>query len=296
MSETPLQNRPLLCLLVVVADKAAGERLCACLSGRGVRARHAVGAAAALKSLRCEESSAVVATHTAGGVDALAFLRALRSAGDDTPVVILGERATADAEAAVFAAGGDGYRRADQSSPACLLGAVERAIDHRALIAENRRLHAAERRRLTHERDEADRLLAEQRALIGELEGLPDVATGVAPAEAPADSGSLETRYADLLRAYVVMGAGSLADEIGRVAERLVAERRSAPQVMELHLTAVAQMVDGLGPRGGRHVMARADLLVLEMMAHLAEAYRRRYVADDVGQDRLAPWVKRFAA
>jgi hypothetical protein len=36
-------------------------------------------------------------------------------------------------------------------------------------------------------------------------------------------------------------------------------------------------LISSLGNRSARHVMNRADLLVLEVMAHLADGYRRRY-------------------
>ena len=37
------------------------------------------------------------------------------------------------------------------------------------------------------------------------------------------------------------------------------------------------KLVQGLGNRSARHVMNRADLLVLEVMGHLADGYRRRF-------------------
>jgi len=37
------------------------------------------------------------------------------------------------------------------------------------------------------------------------------------------------------------------------------------------------ELLHGLGARSTRHVMTRADLLVLEVMVHLAEGYQRRY-------------------
>ncbi len=36
-------------------------------------------------------------------------------------------------------------------------------------------------------------------------------------------------------------------------------------------------MIQGLSARSGRHVMTRADLLLLEVMMHLGEGYRRIY-------------------
>lgn len=309
MSATPTDP-----LLVVVANTTIGERLGAALGGlAGCEVRSVVGAGAAVEALRSDRYAAVIATVTPDGIDALALIHAMRASGDETAVVVLGERPTAESEEAVYDAGGDGYRVAAQTSPACLLAAALRAAETRALDRENRRLRSAEERRLRDERDDADRLLSDQRALIGELEGLPEPSAAGAAVSAASRDESLAERYESLLRAYVVMGVGSLADDIGRLAERLVAERWGGPRVMELHLQVVGRLVEGVGSRGGRHVLARADLLALEVMVHLAEAYRRSYVAagadaalrdpgrgaepeSEEARRRLAPWVDRFAA
>jgi hypothetical protein len=52
---------------------------------------------------------------------------------------------------------------------------------------------------------------------------------------------------------------------------------------MLLHLKVVEEQVRGLGNRSARHVMNRADLLVVDVMVHLAERYRERYL------DRASP-------
>jgi hypothetical protein len=46
---------------------------------------------------------------------------------------------------------------------------------------------------------------------------------------------------------------------------------------MQLHVRVLEELIASLGNRSARHVMNRADLLVLEVMAHLADGYRRRY-------------------
>ena len=38
------------------------------------------------------------------------------------------------------------------------------------------------------------------------------------------------------------------------------------------------EMIHGLGSRSARHVMNRADMLILEVMIHLTEQYRNRYL------------------
>jgi hypothetical protein len=155
-----------------------------------------------------------------------------------------------------------------------------------------------EQQRLAHEHQEADRLLAEQRALIAELEAMQDgfrisdfglrisrpdnphpaagdpQATPTTPCDLP---NRLVSHYREMLRAYVVMGAGNLAEEMAALAGLLADAGVSAQRAMQLHVHVLEELIASLGNRSARHVMNRADLLVLEVMAHLADGYRRRY-------------------
>lgn len=83
--------------------------------------------------------------------------------------------------------------------------------------------------------------------------------------------------YRELLRAYIIMGSGNLGRELTRLAEILVSAGISSQQAMEMHLHVLEELVRGLGARSTRHVMTRADLLILELMMHMTEGYRRRY-------------------
>ena len=91
-----------------------------------------------------------------------------------------------------------------------------------------------------------------------------------------------------MLRTYVIMGSGNLADELRRLSELLIAAGLTARQTMQLHLHVLEELVHGLGTRSARHVMTRADLLVLEVLLHLADGYRGRY------QERICPPVQRM--
>jgi hypothetical protein len=96
--------------------------------------------------------------------------------------------------------------------------------------------------------------------------------------------------YRELLRTYVIMGSGNLTDELGRLGELLTSAGVDASDTMQLHVHVLEELVHGLGARSTRHVMTRADLLVLEIMIHLAEGYRRRYLERRCGeQQQLLP-------
>ncbi len=170
-------------------------------------------------------------------------------------------------------------------------GVVKRSLLRGELMRENRVLTVANHRRLLRERDESEQLLAHQRQMIAELEALPHPcaqtvgARGMEPvrhSNVPAGQERVRTsesqtesfapNYSALLRSYVLMGSGSLAGEISEMADRLIAARVPPHEALQLHLGCVESLVKGLGNRSARHVMARADLLAVEMMTHLAHA------------------------
>ncbi len=88
----------------------------------------------------------------------------------------------------------------------------------------------------------------------------------------------LAEHYRELLRAYVIMGSGNLTCEMRELSNLLATTGVTPQQTMLLHLQVLEELIRGLGSRSARHVMTRADWLVLEMMIHVAEGYRERYL------------------
>jgi hypothetical protein len=165
-------------------------------------------------------------------------------------------------------------------------------------LAENRRLHQAEQHRLQSEHHEVQRLLEQQRSLIANLSAIESPLAGTSTdshrlpsgattrADATADRElpeRLVAHYRELLRTHVIMGAGQLTDEMNKLADLLATAEVTARQAMWLHLRVLEELIRGLGNRSARHVMNRADLLVVDVLVHLAERYRRRYL------DRIRP-------
>jgi hypothetical protein len=73
------------------------------------------------------------------------------------------------------------------------------------------------------------------------------------------------------------MGVGNLAGEMSSLVAHLMTDDISAQRTLALHVRVLEELVQGLGNRSARHVINRADLLVLEVMGHLADGYRQRY-------------------
>jgi hypothetical protein len=88
----------------------------------------------------------------------------------------------------------------------------------------------------------------------------------------------LIAHYRELLRVYVIMGSGNLAEELRGLANILATAGLTSREAVQLHLEVVEEMVRGLGARSARHVMTRADLLLIEILMNLTEGYRHRYV------------------
>jgi hypothetical protein len=272
-----------------------------------------VGVTSGLSHLRDEVFDAVLVSHEPGVLDALDLVEGLRAGGNDEPMIVLGVAPSAQMSALCHEVGADAYCCVAETTTRSLLWVFARAIERCQLIREHRRLVQMEQQRLAHEHQEAERLLAEQRALIAELEeirtgdatalagvgpdteGIADCGppSGRCPRIAECDNPKSEIRnpksaaidlperliahYRELLRAYVVMGAGNLADEMPKLANLLTEADVSAQRAMQLHVHVLEELIGSLGNRSARHVMTRADLLVLEIMAHLADGYRRRY-------------------
>jgi hypothetical protein len=270
----------------------------------------AVGVADGLAQLRDEVFDAVLVSHEPAMLDALELVEGLRAGGHEEPMIVLGTAPGSEMCALFYEVGADAYCSIRETTTRSLLWTFARAIERHQLVREHRRLVQWEQQRLSHEHQEADRLLAEQRKLIAELELIRDRRGGegengrgeklnlsgtsqpppllFSPSPTLFESCSsqfshnelpdrLTAHYRELLRAYVVMGAGNMSEELTALTAMLVDARVSAQQTMQLHVRVLEELVATLGNRSARHVMTRADLLVLEVMAHLADEYRRRY-------------------
>jgi DNA-binding response OmpR family regulator len=236
----------------------------------------AQGRSAGISRLREEVYDAVLLSHDPDHLDALELLEGMKAGVGDQPVIVLGDQSEQEMMALCFEVGADGYACVNTTTTRTLIWTVARAVERHRLLRENRKFTQTEQHRLRQQHAEAIRLINEQRAFVRDVVSdeqsevdQSDIAAGL-----PAN---LVTHYRELLRAYVVMGDGNLAEELGELAELLAATGFTATQTMELHLHVLEELVRGLGSRSSRHVMTRADLLILQLMVRLTEGYRHRY-------------------
>ncbi|HLA85231.1 MAG TPA: response regulator [Thermoguttaceae bacterium] len=273
-------------------------------SATTVDLEEAAGSAAGLARLRDEVFDAVLVSHQPDELDAMELIEAYRTGVADAPIVVLGAESEREMVSLCHELGADAYVCVNATTTRNLLWALARAIERHRLSSENQRLVQGHQRRMQQERDEAARLLDQQRALVGDLDKIyggaatvdsPDVddedACGRIPPpgkrRAVALPAELVDHYRELLRAHVIMGSGNVASEMKRLARLLISVDITAREAMELHLHVLEELIQGLGARSTRHVMIRADLLALEIMMHLAEGYRAQY------RQRVHPDVQR---
>jgi DNA-binding NarL/FixJ family response regulator len=269
---------PRLRILYITTRRRTGAWLAEALradSAVQVELEEALGATAGLARLRDEIFDVVLVSHLPGELDALELIAGYRAGGAEEPILVLGAQHEEEMAPHCYQAGADGYLSVHTATTLNLLWAIARAVERHQLLRESLRLKLAEQSRLQREHDEARRLVAEQRALIRNLQ--PREAKTHETAGEAGLPPQLFSHYKELLRAYIIMGSGNVSDELKRLADLLVKAGVGAGETMHLHLTVLEELLHGLGRRSSRHVMNRADLLVLELMALLADGYRRLY-------------------
>lgn len=237
----------------------------------------------------------VVCGASAGAAhwDGQVLMQAIRTSGCDDPLIVL----TAQSDDALTLEACrhhcDVLVTRSLLNSRVLVPFMQRSLRLVETARENHQHTVANHRRLVRERDEADHLLQQQRDIIQELEAIThgfsvaDREQGISrpfdsaePApRPPAVPDQVRSYYQELLRTYVIMGSGSLGSEIAQLADILAEIGLGPADALSLHLERVEELVRGLGNRSTRHVMARADLLALEIVIRLGECYQR--VAQD---------------
>ncbi|QDU81320.1 hypothetical protein Pla110_30610 [Polystyrenella longa] len=229
------------------------------------------------------------------------LLQTIRTSGNHDPILLLSEQIQPRELSRCFEADVEFLHSSLFWDAPALVAALERA----------RRLHRQRedylawgrerQQRLMQEQKESERILEQQRKMLDDLRSLTNPlasefqddnealeSTPLQSLSVPSKTVDLQSAdqrkeeqtvlrrdlkrfYSTLLRSYVVMGTGSLTEEIKQVVFQLEVCGLSIRETMSLHLEQVEELVRGLGNRSSRHVMSRADMLILEMLMHLAE-------------------------
>jgi hypothetical protein len=241
----------------------------------------------ALAALRDESFDCILIDGAASAdhSSALASLmRVVRASGCDDPMVFAAAKIDDELWTLACEQDCDVFASPNPWESPALAAVMKRAIQRVDLSREKHRLAVRDHRRHVHERDEADHLLSQQRQIADALAAMSRASAPRPFASAAAARSALrklrdeiDSHYHELLRTYVIMGSGSLGSEIDKLARLIVTAQLSPRETLLLHLERVETLVRGLGNRSTRHILARADLLALELMIHLGERYLRKF-------------------
>ena len=200
------------------------------------------------------------------------FVRALRGTGDRTPVVVLlplphDEKVATllrwECEVSVTPRLWD-----SPALPRMIATAIQRAHERREL----EHLRAIHQRRLAREQTDAATLMQLQQQSLRQLVPSPEGSlTTCTPTVVTAEAAA----YAALLRNYLVAPAESLAAEIADMVEALRLTGFGPQAVRNLHVAQLEELLAGLGGRASRQILARANLLALDVITQLGEQFRR---------------------
>ncbi len=161
---------------------------------------------------------------------------------------------------------------------------INRTMQLQSDALEKMKLRNREKQRCRREQEEAEVILAQQRTLLQEIfndqqkaDQPESSAIQTESADALADDSAfapLAPQYEQVLRSFVIMGVGRLEKELFQLASELQQAGSTPRDLLALHLECVEKMVERLGHRSSRHVVQKADRMLLELMVILAENYR----------------------
>ena len=254
-------------------------------SATEIQLEEAITRAHGIERIRDDVFDAIIVSHEPEQFDAFEFLGAVRAGnGEHQPTLVLGDSPAHEMRVLSYEVGAGAYVCINHTSTRELMWQLARVIERHELLVENRRLVMEHKHRLQLEHEEATRLLEQQRELIKtaqthswHMQGEPSHPQ-ITPCTGASVPDSLVAHYKELLQTYVIMGSGNLSSRIQTFSSQLAKLGITAQQSMQMHLQVLEQVVNQLKSRSARHVVNRADLLVLDVLLHLCEEYQQRWL------------------
>jgi hypothetical protein len=96
--------------------------------------------------------------------------------------------------------------------------------------------------------------------------------------------------YAGLLRQQAEGGAAGAKEVCKRIARQLVMLRVTPRMALKFHLATLEEIIATMGPQSAKRVLTCGDVLVLELMSALADAFRQQPAAPVVPPPRRKTW------
>ncbi len=204
-------------------------------------------------------------------------IQAIRSVGCDDPVLALIDSqwdhelsALAELDCEVISPN-DGWE-ATSLAPWML-----RAIRRNETQREYHRLAVRDSRRASWEREESLQQLQQQRDIAARfLEDSVSADNGRPAPTRDTIPNQVKDYYLELLRTYVIMGAGNLSEDLAHLSHGLAQEGVSMSEAFNLHLDCLTRLIEGLGTQSLRHILSRSNLLSVEFLLNM----HRQHIQD----------------
>ncbi len=219
-------------------------------------------------------------------------IQAIRTSNPTTPFLILADHLEEAIWEKVLTFSCHVFISTEPWSSLNLFGVMDHAMRNAIVHKEHSRLTAARNQQLKRERDEAVKMLAQQRLIVADIErirldeslenqsfhkkNISRKSHQTETSENQADTNNeLINSYAKLLRSYVVMGSENLTNEISETAKQFFESGLTVRDAFKIHLNQVDQLISGIGKTSSRQTIAQSDLLAMELMMHLCDLYQK---------------------
>jgi DNA-binding NarL/FixJ family response regulator len=229
-----------------------------------------------LEQLREQAYDVVVIDRDASDRPAADLLSAIQAGTDEHQAVLILADGEDRGEATNYLlAGASGYLGLRHTTTRELVWQLHAAAEQSQLQRDHRRMQTWQSR--------ADQL--QQQEVLGLLQEQITRFTWAARREDPRYPGTRTSRETphdwpqtcrELLQAYLVMGQGHLADEVGRLADRLHDKSESLPSLLLAFAQAMHDLVQDRGTRSARHVVHRGNLLLFDLVLAWADRHSAR--------------------
>jgi CheY-like chemotaxis protein len=250
-----------------VEQSLVSDRIC------HVEVARAYSVTEGLESLRQKPIDVILVIHDEFACHALALLDAMNNGGADRQaVVVLMAESRNTSATACLESGAHACMLLNDHNPRDLLWQLTKASNHEKLLNEHHRLRCRMERQRSLADEEVARFLDElTNVTFTKRTGKPSQVRLMPVTISEPTLMGLLTRYEALLKAYVMMGGGTMGEELTPFAEELLGLGLSHRLVLQLHLAACGRVTDELGPRGSRHVVHRGMVLALDLLLRLSD-------------------------
>ena len=219
-----------------------------------------------LTSLRNDTFDAVLMTEDCE-IDMSEMVAGVQGANSQMlPILLLGQRPGVDQQAVAFENGLDGYVCLASASIRSLVWMISRAVERTKLLNENSRLWVKHNQQKRRCKDGIQVQIAELGDLIHRQANVKgNLSEFFASLKARLGNDVLDG-YRDLLKTYVIMSTGTVVNEVKDFCHIFQQVALEPVEVVALHRLVLEEILDQLGVKSLRHVMDRANLLLVQLL------------------------------